>query len=502
MPPVDYVTYCPPTDYLPDALDGKSTYTASIRELTQRLVALENENARLTAKNQAFLSEMQALDNQMDRNTLAADNAHLQSQLALLERHNAELSERLAGVEQTYQGKLADASMGHDLARMKETEIQSIQARNEVLVRQKEAQLKELQSRFTQVNRDLEAVNGRLAARERDLAQTRSAEAMGREQLIRRSGLLERHVEQRTSELQSATQRAMTAEEELHAVRTWWKKKNSGMCGSSDLTPWKSYQRPVTVPPPPALPALPAPTVTRAPPSTAPLASTTTAARSMTPPTAYASTAGAAGGSSSTAPYFGMVVKQNPGSNVVFISSLDAGAPASQAGLQVQDQIVSFGGVMTSSIGQFRSALKQNAVVGRKVPVVVAGNQGAAQPRTTAVTVGARSRQVVSSAPQLRSSADVDAVLRDRAKLQEFTIAAFNICDSDGSGVISRQELTTGMRRVLPAEMGRFLSDSQVQEAFTTGDADNSNFLVGTEFLPVMEACLKTLSANAKAGNM
>eukprot|EP00906_Rhabdomonas_costata_P004002 RCo006005 len=271
MPAVDYVTYTPPREYAMEAPGGLSApYTSSVEELTWRLVALENENARLASKNKAFLCEMQSVGERIGRTTLEADVAHLQSQVALLERHNAELSSRLASSEAAHQSELAVIQARHGsevadwraeqerLEAQKQAELLVLQMEKQTLATQAEVpseQLKSAQARVEVLTAENAELARKIALRERELADQTYAEAMARDQLLRRVQLLEKHVQQRTGELQAATRRQLTAETEMKAVRAWWAGRSSGpWCTTKDPEPWKKNMLPVPpVPPAPQL---------------------------------------------------------------------------------------------------------------------------------------------------------------------------------------------------------------------------------------------------------
>ena len=89
--------------------------------------------------------------------------------------------------------------------------------------------------------------------------------------------------------------------------------------------------------------------------------------------------------------HIGMVVGQTP-DRVVHVAGVERGSPASLAGIRVGERLVSFGGMPTYTLTQFRTALKQCARVGASVRVVVVSGTGADVAST--VVMGQRVRLV------------------------------------------------------------------------------------------------------------
>jgi Ca2+-binding EF-hand superfamily protein len=77
---------------------------------------------------------------------------------------------------------------------------------------------------------------------------------------------------------------------------------------------------------------------------------------------------------------------------------------------------------------------------------------------------------------------DLRALLNDEARFHEVAVLAFQTTDTDGSGVIDRNELEKAMKQI-SEDIGIVLpSQAEVDEVFNALDADKSGKLDLNEF--------------------
>eukprot|EP01004_Peranema_trichophorum_P001594 NODE_1197_length_2076_cov_57.257040_g1008_i0.p1 GENE.NODE_1197_length_2076_cov_57.257040_g1008_i0~~NODE_1197_length_2076_cov_57.257040_g1008_i0.p1 ORF type:complete len:590 (-),score=142.68 NODE_1197_length_2076_cov_57.257040_g1008_i0:306-1898(-) len=84
--------------------------------------------------------------------------------------------------------------------------------------------------------------------------------------------------------------------------------------------------------------------------------------------------------------------------------------------------------------------------------------------------------------------------------MERATAACFQAADDDLSGLVTRTEFTVAMRKWLPQELSRYVSDNELQSVFDRVDVDKSGFLAKSEFQPVVDGLFRLITGNERGG--
>jgi Ca2+-binding EF-hand superfamily protein len=88
----------------------------------------------------------------------------------------------------------------------------------------------------------------------------------------------------------------------------------------------------------------------------------------------------------------------------------------------------------------------------------------------------------------------IQDLLADHAKLDELTTEVFTQVDTDGSGLVSKSELRTAMRKIAEESGIPLPTEEEVHKVMTALDVDQSGSLTKEEFKVLLVEALTALT--------